>query len=96
MSRQRPQRMRHDQQFWQIVKDLRWKLEDGSAGTVPAAEPEFGFGEARRRLPGWLTHLVVFVLGAVSCATLLMAPAVLPIVGFGVLVAVLLTHRFLR
>jgi hypothetical protein len=96
MSRQRPQRLRHDQQFWQIVKDLRWKLEDGTTGTAPPPEPEFGYGQRRRGLPRWATHAAAFMLGAMVFAMLLWAPAVVPIVGAGAAVTTGLSYRRLR
>jgi hypothetical protein len=44
--------MKLDQQFWAIVQDLRWKLDDGTTGTYPGGEPEFYHGgpDVGRRL----------------------------------------------
>lgn len=59
-------RMRHDEEFWHIVKHLRWRLEDGNGG-FPVAEPEFGYGRGPGRAwPMWSTHLAAFVLGAIT------------------------------
>jgi hypothetical protein len=60
------QRMRQDQQFWHIVQDLRWKLDDNNHGKMTPLEPEFGYGPARFTLPLWGSHLVAFLLGAVA------------------------------
>jgi hypothetical protein len=88
-------RMRQDQQFWHIVKDLRWKLDDNNRG-LPPAEPEFGYGGGRRLLHVWASHLAALILGAITFGLLLVAPAVVPIVGLGLAVTVALSYRRLQ
>ncbi len=87
------QRMRQDQQFWHIVKDLRWKLDDHNGG-IPAGEPEFGYG-GTRSFPAWSTHLVAFLLGGIAFGLSLAAPATfVPMIALGgVLGFVLLRAR---
>jgi hypothetical protein len=84
--------MRQDQQFWHIVKDLRWKLEDNDRG-LPPGEPEFGYGGGRRLLHVWVSHVATFILGAITFGLLLVAPAVVPIVGLGLAVMGALSYR---
>ena len=85
-------RMRQDQQFWHIVKDLRWKLDDNNGG-LPPAEPEFGYGPGRRRVSMLATHLAAFLLGGIAFALLLVAPMVVPILAAGVTAGAVLTHK---
>jgi hypothetical protein len=74
------QRMRQDQQFWHIVKDLRWKLEDNANGMFPSGEPEFGYGVRNRSgLPRWASHVVAFLLGGLTFALALVHPVLVPI-----------------
>jgi hypothetical protein len=87
--------MRQDQQFWHIVKDLRWKLEDNNNG-LPPAEPEFGYGAGRRTLPMWATHLAAFVLGALTFGLSLITPAAMPLVALGIGATVVLSRRRLQ
>ena len=75
-------RMSQDEAFWRIVKDLNWKLDDGRAGPPPPGDPEFSHGGKGSpmlpSLPVWATHLIVFVLGGLSLAVLLVQPLLLP------------------
>jgi hypothetical protein len=63
--------MRQDKEFWQIVKDMQWKLDDGRTGHMPVGEPEFGYGSRVGRLPAWTTHAVAFLLGSTVVGFLL-------------------------
>ena len=67
--------MRQDKEFWQIVKDMQWKLDDGRTGQFPPGEPEFQHGSRRRHaipaLPAWTTHTVAFLLGSTVVGFLL-------------------------
>jgi hypothetical protein len=70
------QRMRQDQQFWHIVKDLRWKLEDGNHGNRPPDEPEFGYGGGRGgHVSPWASHAIAFLLGGIAFGAALVSPA---------------------
>ncbi len=86
------QRMRQDQQFWHIVKDLRWKLEDGNHGTFPPGEPEFGYGGGRSA-PMWASHVAAFLLGGIAFGLTLVAPAFVPPIAAVGLVGFLLVRR---
>lgn len=88
-------RMRQEQLFWHIVKDLRWKLDDGNNG-FPAGEPEFGFRPNRPAIAMWVTHVAAFLLGAVAFGLLLVAPAVVPALALGALAALAVTYRRLH
>lgn len=58
-------RTKIDQQFWKIVGDLRFMIDDGSR-TLPKGDPEFSHTPAgasgRRR--ALITHAVAFLTGA--------------------------------
>jgi hypothetical protein len=90
--------MRQDQQFWHIVKDLRWKLDDRNNGGIPSGEPEFGYGGRRRiAVPLWATHIVSFLLGGIGFGLSLVAPALMPLAAVaGILGFVLLRTRLRR
>ena len=78
--------MRQDEQFWQVVQHLRWKLDDGSTGGYPPQEPEFDHGGSGGRWPRWATHIVAFLLGGVIWGALLLAPPVLPMLAAALVV----------
>jgi hypothetical protein len=63
--------MRQDKEFWQIVKDMQWKLDDGRSGHLPTGEPEFDYGARRIALPAWATHAAAFLLGSTAVGFLL-------------------------
>ena len=80
-------RTRQDQAFWHIVKDLHWRLDDGSGGTPPPHEPEFDHGGGGSVWPKWATHLIAFLLGGLTWGSLLVAPPLLPVVALVAVVA---------
>jgi len=71
--------MRQDEQFWQVVQNLRWKLDDGSTGGFPPHEPEFDHGGGGGGWPRWATHVVAFLLGGIIWGVLLVAPPLMPL-----------------
>jgi hypothetical protein len=73
-------RTRQDQAFWHIVKDLHWRLDDGSGGPPPPSEPEFDHGGGGGVWPKWATHVIAFLLGGLTWGSLLLAPPLLPVV----------------
>ena len=73
-------RTRQDQAFWHIVKDLHWRLDDGSGGPPPPEEPEFDHGGGGGVWPKWATHMIAFLLGGLTWGSLLLAPPMLPVV----------------
>ncbi len=73
-------RTRQDEKFYSIVKDLHWRLDDGSGGTPPPAEPEFDHGGGGGVWPRWATHVIAFLLGGLTWGSLLLAPPLLPVV----------------
>jgi len=73
-------RTRQDQQFWHIVKDLHWKLDDGSGGPPPPGEQEFDHGGGGGVWPTWATHMIAFLLGGLTWGSLLLAPPALPVI----------------
>lgn len=88
------ERVRQDQQFWHLVKDLRWKLDDADAGRLPPGEPEFGYGGGDgSSVPSWATHAVAFLAGGVVFGLSLVAPAILPLVAAGALLGAILRFR---
>ena len=72
-------RTRHDKAFFDIVKDLHWRLDDGSGGPPPPAKPEFYKGGGGGAWPKWATHLIAFLLGGITWGSLVLAPPVLPV-----------------
>ena len=72
-------RMQQDEVFWKIVKDLQWKLDDGSGG-MPPEEPEFnhggGGGSGSLR---WTLLLGSFMVGCLTSLLLLVAPPFVPV-----------------
>ena len=72
-----------DQQFWDVVKDLKWKLDDGKGGPPPD-EPEFHHGRRRWRapriLPFWVVQAVAFVFGGAIVGVALTQPVLVPVV----------------
>lgn len=65
-------RAKQDQEFWSIVADLRWRLDEGHVGQIPQHEPEFMHGAGvrpqRLSIPSWVTHAAVLVLGVAALA----------------------------
>jgi hypothetical protein len=87
-------RTRRDAAFWQIVKDLHWRLDDGSAGPPPPAKPEFYKGGGGSAWPRWATHVIAFLLGGLTWGSLLLAPPLLPLLALiGVVGLVALAAR---
>jgi hypothetical protein len=72
-------RTRRDVQFWQIVQDLHWRLDDGSGGPPPPSKPEFDHGGGGGVWPKWATHVIAFLLGGLTWGSLLVAPPLLPV-----------------
>lgn len=72
-------RSRRDAEFFSIVQDLHWRLDDGSGGSPPPAKPEFDKGPGGSAWPAWATHLIAFLLGGITWGTLVVSPAVTPI-----------------
>lgn len=81
-------RTRRDTAFWEIVKDLHWRLDDGSGGSPPPGKPEFSKGGGGGAWPRWATHVIAFLLGGLTWGALLVAPPMLPLVALLGLVAV--------
>ncbi len=79
-------RVRQDEQFWQVVQDLRWKLDDGSGGGLPPQEPEFDHGGGGGGWPRWATHIVAFLLGGIIWGVLLVAPPLMPMVALAAVI----------
>ena len=73
-------RTRRDTEFFEIVKNLHWRLDDGSGGPPPPSEPEFYKGDGGGAWPKWATHMIAFLLGGVTWGVLLVAPPLLPLV----------------
>lgn len=73
-------RNRQDAAFWEVVKDLHWRLDDGSGGPPPPGGPEFYKGGGGGAWPRWATHLIAFLLGGLTWGALLVAPPMLPLV----------------
>lgn len=73
-------RTRRDSAFFEIVKDLHWRLDDGSGGPPPPSEPEFDKGGGGGAWPKWATHMIAFLLGGLTWGALLIAPPLLPLV----------------
>jgi len=72
-------RTRRDTAFWEIVKDMHWRLDDGSGGPPPPAKPEFHKGGGGGAWPKWATHMIAFLLGGLVWGSLLLAPPMLPL-----------------
>lgn len=72
-----------DQQFWDVVKDLKWKLDDGKGGPLPD-EPEFHHGRRRWRgpriLPSWVAQVIAFVFGGAIVGAALTEPVLVSVV----------------
>jgi hypothetical protein len=86
-----------DEQFWNVVRDLKWKLDDGKGGPPPD-EPEFHHGRRRFRrpriLPVWVSHAVAFVFGGAIVAAGLSTPILVPVVALVGLVVMAGTQYF--
>jgi hypothetical protein len=75
-------------QFWQVVGDLEWKLDDGKGGGHPPDEPEFDHsGGGGGVWPRWATHVIAFLLGGLTWGSLLLAPIFLPVIALGAVIA---------
>jgi len=72
-------RSQQDQAFWEVVRDLHWRLDDGSRGGAPPSEDEFSHGGGRGAWPTWATHVVAFLLGGLAWGALLFAPPLMPV-----------------
>ncbi len=83
-------RTRQYTEFWQIVKDLEWKLDDGGSGPPLADAGGLG-GGGSGAWPRWATHLIAFLLGGVAWGTLLFAPPAFPPVVLAGLVGLIAT-----
>jgi hypothetical protein len=82
-------RTRQDHAFWLIVKDLHWKLDDGSGGGTPPDEPDFDHsGGGGGVWPKWATHVIAFLLGGLTWGALLVAPPLVPLMVLLVIVTV--------
>ena len=89
-------RDKQDTEFWSIVKDLRWHLDDGNGGPPPAQDDGPG-GGGGGSWPRWATHLIAFLLGGVVWGTLLFAPPAFPpvaLAGLVCLIAVAIRRRW--
>ena len=73
-------RTRRDTEFFEIVKNLHWRLDDGSGGPPPPGKPEFSKGGGGGAWPKWATHVIAFLLGGLTWGALLVAPPMLPLV----------------
>lgn len=90
-------RTRQDAAFWEITKDLTWRLDDSGGGHPPIEGDEFYKGGGGGAWPKWATHLIAFLLGGLTWGTLLIAPPALPVVALGTLlvfVAVAVRRRW--
>ncbi len=90
-------RSRKQDTFWEIVGDLRFRLDDGRRGDIPPHEPEFDHGGETSVTPVWATHVIAFVLGGLVWGALLVAPpalAVLALAGLVTFVAVAYRRRW--
>jgi hypothetical protein len=68
-------RSRRDEQFWSVVKDLHWKLDDGSGGSPPeGGGPEFYRGGGGGVSPRWATHVIAFLAGGLTWGSMLRLP----------------------
>ncbi len=68
---------RDDRVFWDLTRNLEWRLDDSGGGpTPPAQPPEFDRGGGGSVWPTWATHMVAFLLGALTFGWLLVAPVV--------------------
>ena len=72
--------------FWEIVGELKWRLDDGSGGGLPPLEPEFDHGGGGGLWPAWATHLIAFLLGGLVWGAVLVAPPMVPLLALMVLV----------
>jgi hypothetical protein len=93
-------RTKRDKQFWDIVEDLHWRLDDGS-GDGPPSEPDRGTGGGggggKGAWPRWASHLIAFLFGGITWGALLIAPPVAPVValvGLVTFVAVAVRRRW--
>ncbi|HYZ92042.1 MAG TPA: hypothetical protein VFA34_06555 [Actinomycetota bacterium] len=87
---------KQDVQFWQIVKNLRWRLDDGGSGPPVSGGGGSG-GGGGGAWPRWATHLIAFLLGGVVWGTLLFAPPAFPpvvLAGLVCLIAVAIRRRW--
>lgn len=73
-------RTRRDSAFFEIVKDLHWRLDDGNGGPPPPSKPEFYRGGGGGAWPRWATHLIAFLLGGLTWGALLLSPPLLPVI----------------
>lgn len=89
-------RTKQDTAFWQIVKDLEWRLDDGG-DPPPPADLEGSGGGGGGSWPRWATHLIAFLLGGIVWGTLLYAPPAFPpvvLAGLVGLIAVAIRRRW--
>lgn len=78
---------RRDQRiFWELTRNLEWRLDDGGGGPPPAEPPEFDRGGGGSVWPTWATHMVAFLLGALTFGWLLIAPMVAAVIALGAVV----------
>jgi hypothetical protein len=84
--------------FWEIVGDLKWRLDDGRRRSTFSHEPEFQHGSTRHRAPiawpAWATHLVAFLAGGLVWGAVVVAHPIVPAVGLvAILGFVVLAYR---
>lgn len=90
-------RSQQDVRFWQVVRGLEWRLDDGSGGPPPPTDPGFDRGGGGGAWPTWATHVIAFLLGGLTWGSLLLAPPLLPVLalaGLVGLVAVAVRRRW--